>query len=185
MRRARRAGTAVLALVSVLASCSRQPAPLSASDTVAIQRAALHTLFIEREGARQLVIFGGARRDAPALAALPGAEQSADTLALVVPDTAALALGVPLTIVSLGDIEAHFRANPDGWEAWFKRYAGAGGIVEVTAPRPEDAGAQTAWIVIGRACGEHCRAAWRVRVARDARGTWRTTSTAIITLPRS
>ena len=176
---------ALVASAVVTSGCRANANGLSAADIAAIQRAALHTLFVEREGARQLVIFRGTRRDAPALSALPGAEQGADTLALVVPDTAALALGVPLTLATLADVEAHFRANPDGWEAWFKRYAGAGGIVELTAPRPEDARLQAAWLVVGRACGEHCRAAWRVRVARDASGAWHTAATEIIALPRS
>jgi hypothetical protein len=183
----RRALIAAALCACVLASgaCGARTGAFSDADTAAIERAVLRTLFVEREGARQLVIFRGVRRDAPALSALPGAEQSRDSLALVVPDTALLALGVPLTIVTLADIEAHFRANPDGWEAWFKRYAGAGGIVELTAPRAEDANGRAAWLVVGRACGEHCRAAWRVRVARDASGAWRTTTTTTIALPRS
>ena len=178
-------GVAWLPLLIAFAACEPRAMQFSTQDAAAIERAALRTLFVEREGARQLIIFRGARRDAPALSMLPDNDAPSDTLALTTPDTAALALGVPVTLVTLADIEAHFREHPDGWEAWFTRYAGAGGIVELTAPRLEDARAQAAWLVVGRACGEHCRAAWRVRVVRDASGAWRTTTTTTIALPRS
>jgi hypothetical protein len=163
-------------------AAAREPA---ATDRVAIVRAALTTLFLEREHAGQLVLWRGPRRDAPTLGMLPGATRAGDSLALLAPDAAALALPVPVRLVGLAEVEAHFAAHPDAWEAWFARFPGSAGIVEVTRPRAARASADTAWLVVARACGEHCRMAWRVTVARDAAGAWRTTAVRALALPRS
>lgn len=150
-----------------------------------MQRAALVTLFAERERAGQLLLWRDPRpdalRDAPTLGLLAGAGAADAPLALAEPDVAALALPLPARTIAPAEVAAHFRVHPDGWEAWFRRFAGSGGVVELTVPRA--VAADTALVVVGRACGEHCRQAWRVTVAREGRA-WRTASVEPLALPR-
>ncbi len=151
----------------------------------AIQRAALTTLFVEREGARQLVIYLGARRDALTLGVLPGVDDASDSLALSAPDVTALRMGIPVTVLGVAELDAHFRAHADAWAGWFDTYAGSSGLVELTAVKRDEADRNAATLIVARACGEHCRSAWRVTVARDATRSWHTRATDPLRLPRS
>jgi len=167
----------------VLSCCSAPSLSLSATDIAAIQRAALTTLFIEREHSQLLVLIDVPRDSAPVLR---------DTLAnpdraeLRLPDTATLALPIPVRVVTLRDVGTVFREHADGWAAWYAQYPVSAGIVELTAPTiARDAGeGETAMITVARACGEHCRAVWRVTVQRDRDGRWRTVSVAAVGLPK-
>ena len=146
-----------------------------------MQRAALTTLFLEREHAARLVLWRGPLADAPTLGALAGV----DTLRTADVDPRALALPVLVDTANLRSLTEHFRAHPDAWRAWFARFPGAPGLVEMTAPRAADGSAAGAELLVGRSCGEHCRMAWRVRVRRRADGAWRTDSVISLRLPRS
>ncbi len=167
----------------MLSCCSAPSLSLSATDIAAIQRAALTTLFIEREHSQLLVLIDVPRDSAPVLR---------DTLAnpdraeLRLPDTATLALPIPVRVVTLRDVGTVFREHADGWAAWYAQYPVSAGIVELTAPTiARDAGeGETAMITVARACGEHCRAVWRVTVQRDRDGRWRTVSVAAVGLPK-
>jgi hypothetical protein len=165
----------VCALVGcAVVGCATSGPLLSAADAAAVQRAALTTLFVEREHAARLVLWRGPLADAPALGGLA----RADTLPAGDVDPRALALPIPVDTVGVRGVEAHFRAHPDAWRAWFARYPGSPGLVELTAPRAVGGDGMRAELLVGRSCGEHCRMAWRVRVRRDAGGAWRTESAA-------
>jgi hypothetical protein len=177
MRRTRVAVATVIATVG----CDAVPPPLAAADATAVQRAALTTLFLEREHAMRLVLWRGPLADAPALGVLPGA----DTLRVADADPRGLALPVPVDTANLGTVTAHFREHPDAWRAWFTRHAGSPGLIELTAPYAVDADGTSAALLVGRSCGEHCRMAWRVRVRRRPDGAWRTDSVISLRLPPS
>ena len=127
------------------------------------------------------MLWRGPLVDAPTLGALPGA----DALPVAGGDPRALSLPVPVDTANLQTVTAHFRAHPDAWRAWFARYAGSPGLVELTIPRALDATGMTAELLVGRSCGEHCRMAWRVRVRRQPDGAWRTDSVVSLRLPRA
>jgi hypothetical protein len=160
-------------------ACTRPSS--SGADAAAIERAALTTLFLEREHARTMTLLEAAREAAPVLGDVP---LTSDTLA--VPNPRLLALPVPVTVVTRGAIDSVFRANPDGWAAWYARYPGSAGLIELTAPVVgiDANGRLTATLVVARSCGEHCRSAWRVAVRRDGRGVWRTEGVEVVVLPR-
>jgi len=174
------------ASVACTDTSDRSPPPVLAPATVtAIQRAAVSTLFLERERAHQLVFWDGLRVDAPTLSLVATRGDATDALPLLVPDVPALSLPVPATVVRLADLEAHFRTHPDGWPAWFARFPASGGLIELTAPdiAPEVPG--EAVLLVARTCGEHCHHAWRVRVRRDARGVWRTHEVRPVAVPKA
>ncbi len=157
---------------------------LSLRDESAVQRAALLALFVDREHATQLVFWGDTLHESPTLGVL---RESGVSLTARWPDTAALALPMPVHIESLSTLEQHFRDFPDGWEAWFRRFPSSSGLVVLTgAERLADAanGAARAALVIGRTCGEHCHSAWRVTLARDASAGWQTVAVVPLTLRR-
>ncbi len=132
------------------AACGRGPADAEA------QGAALRHLFREREHGRQLVVWADAE-PGPVFAAagLRAAPLGAPAAAAV-----ARATGLPVTRVTGADMARLFRAHPDGWAAFYARYPGAPGLVEVGAA---ERGADGATLVrVGRSCGEHCRHLWRV-----------------------
>jgi hypothetical protein len=160
----------------VTVACDAGPRPLAAIDATAVQRAALTTLFLEREHAARLVLWRGPLADAPTLGLLP----RADTLPAGDGDPRALALPVPVDTANLQSLTEHFRINPDAWRAWFVRHPGSPGLVELTAPSRAASSDSVAELLVGRSCGEHCRMAWRVRVRRASDGAWRTDS--VITL---
>ena len=169
-------------LAAVCTACSR-PSHVG-GDAAVIERAALSTLFLEREHSQRLTLLAVARDAAPVLGTLP-AIAPGDTLAQ--PNVRLLSMPVPVTLVSAGEIDSVFRANPDGWAAWYARYPASSGLIEMTAPvlAIDANGRLTATLVVARSCGEHCRSAWRVSVQRDARGTWRTQLVDVIALPKN
>ena len=166
-------------VMAAVVGCDAPAPTLGPADAAAVQRAALTTLFLEREHAARLVLWRGPLVDAPTLGALPGA----DTLPAAGGDPRALSLPVPVDTANLRTVTAHFRAHPDAWRAWFARHAGSPGLVELTIPRAVDATGTTAELLVGRSCGEHCRMAWRVRVRRQRDGAWRTVSVISLRLP--
>lgn len=171
--------------LGAVAACGRGPKPLTAADIAAIQRAALTTVFIEREGAKQLVLLVQAGLDEPTLAGRDGPRPELSALPIVTPDTTALALGIPVTILTQADVEAHFKAHADAWAAWYERYPGAPGLVTITNVHVEAQSPNAAWIIISRSCGEHCRAAWRVTVERGAKSGWHTVNAIALAMPKS
>jgi hypothetical protein len=103
------------------------------------------------------------------------------------PDTAALALPLPVHVESLATMEEQFRASPDGWEAWFQRFPASSGIITLTRPvrLPVLAdGINRVAVVVARTCGEHCHSAWRLTLQRAPGGGWRTRTVQPLTLPR-
>ncbi|MES2523460.1 MAG: hypothetical protein V4617_12225 [Gemmatimonadota bacterium] len=173
----------------VTAACSRVPAPFSRAESTSIARAGLGALFVDREQARSVLLWTGPLADAPTFGqkrlriAATGGLLRAEALTLAHLDTAALHLPVPLIPVDLALLDAHFRANPAGWDTWFRRFPGASGIVEVGKPLARRDGAAT--MFVGRACGEHCHSAWRLVLSRTATETWRVDSVIPLRLPRS
>ena len=161
-----------------LVGCTSASRTLTATDAAAVQRAALTTLFLEREHAARLVLWRGPLADAPTL----GGRARADTLPAGDVAPGALALPIPVDTVGVRAVAAHFRAHPEAWRAWFDRWPGSPGLVELTAPRAIAGDATRAELLVGRSCGEHCRMAWRVRVRRDG-AAWRTESVASVTVP--
>jgi hypothetical protein len=173
----------VLALGALLLLRLR-PEKLGARDQASVQRAALLTLFVHREHARQLVFWSDAAHTSPTLALLGDIGLSLDAQQ---PDTAALALPMPVHLESLATMEQHFRTSPDGWETWFTRFPASSGIIALTRPEllPVLAdGIARARVVVARTCGEHCHSAWRVTLQRTTDGAWRTRSVEPLTLPR-
>ena len=174
-----------LMTVAMLVACkpadgSHTSAGAASAHEVEELDAALTELFARRERARSITVWEDGRRFAPTMAAFGGSFDDADTLALIA--TAQLALDVPFRVerTTLRDMEASFRTDPEGWDAWFEAHPGNAGVVEIVRPRISGDSAQ---IIIGRACGEHCRTAWRVRLARtDA--PWRVQSMEVLRVPR-
>ncbi len=131
----------------------------------AAQGAAIRHLFFERERAARVVLWADPAEPGPAFEALGRAPAPPA-------DSAALARGVaaPVTLVRGADLRRLFRDHPDGWAAFYRRYPGAPGLVEV-GPVLRAADGRTAEVVVGRACGEHCVNAWRVELRRaEGRG---------------
>ena len=84
-------------------------------------------------------------------------------------------------------LERQFRASPDGWETWFKRFPASSGLIALTRPvllATSANGLMRASVVVARTCGEHCHSAWRVTLQRTVDGAWRTRSVEPLTLPR-
>lgn len=134
----------------------------------AVLRATLMELFADREQARAITVWHDPRQQAPTLSVYGGPFDHHDTLQLQVVDTTGLALPFRVERTTLREVERYFKAHPKGWDAWLAEHPGNAGIVEVTKPRMF---ADSAVVVVGRACGEICRTAWRVVVARTG-STW-------------
>ncbi|MBI3791758.1 MAG: hypothetical protein HY275_12895 [Gemmatimonadetes bacterium] len=173
----------LLAVAGAALACRREPPDVTAVEARAIEHAALTTLFVEREHVRSIELWQGPLKDAPVLGAL-GAGAASDVTALDAPDSAQLAIGLPVHRVDPAALEAHFRAHADAWEAWFRRYPGGTGLVELGVPERDARDRTRARLVVARSCGEHCAAAWAVVVARDPDGTWHTASAKPLTLPK-
>ena len=162
----------------------RARAPEPTDHDAAVQRAALLTLFATREHAQRMVFWSDPVHESPTLGLLRAAGVPQVAAA---PDTAALALPMPVHLETLASLESHFQRHPDGWEAWFRRFPGSSGLVALTRPiwLPAAAdGSARALLVVGRTCGEHCHSAWRITLARPVGAAWRTVAVVPIGLPR-
>lgn len=145
----------MLAALSVATACD---GPRPSPEERAVTDAALTELYRVRERAGGVVFWADRATPGPVFTALAGV---ADDATLVPPPDAAPA---PLErdTATLADLEALFRASPDGWRAFRLRYPFYAGLIEVgPVTRPDDS---TAAVLIGRSCGEHCRFATRVHV---------------------
>jgi hypothetical protein len=164
----RRAVTCLLA--ALLCACGR-------SDTVTqvdIARVAIRTLFLVRERPQAITLW----RDTVSLTLgtlAPGATPRRVPL-----DSAVLGLPIPTHVADQRSMEAFFREHPAGWDAWFLANPANGGLIEVAEPEVEGNDAR---VVVGRACGEHCRAAWRLTLTR-IRHEWVVQRIEAIPLPR-
>ena len=158
-------------LFAVLLACGR-PKPVEQAD---IARVALKQLFLTRERAHAVALW----RDATVTLSLPAtlASDAAPRLAL---DSATLALPVPTRAEDRASMDAFFRANPKGWDAWFIANPASAGLIEVAEPRVHD---NDATIVVGRACGEHCRNAWRLTLKR-IRHEWVVQAIDVLPVPK-
>lgn len=181
---------AISALAFVLpVACGRPPQAFSPAESTDIARAALNTLFVDREHTRSVLLWTGSLADAPTLGqqrlrmAITGSARGAGAVRLADLDTMGLRLPVPVVAVDPALLDAHFAAHPDGWDTWFRRFPGASGIVELSQPvrRPD---ARVA-MVVARACGEHCHSAWRLVLSTAPDGGWRVDSVIPLPLPRS
>jgi hypothetical protein len=143
-----------------------------------VQRAALRYVFVTRETNARLVVWADGARRGPVLEAL-GEPLVAPPAAVLLTDSA---VGVPVVPIRRIDLDTLFRAHPDGWDAFFRAYPRTNGVVEVATPRYAG-DRQTATVVVGRACGEHCMQGWRVHVRRDARGGWSATGVDFLRVP--
>ena len=189
MRRALARGAFVLgALLLGALACGverrRRPRTLSERDAMAVQRAALLTLFVEREHARQLVFWSDETEASPTLRLLREAGMALDAQQ---PDTAALAMPMPVHLETLATMEQQFRASPDGWEVWFRRFPASSGIIALTRPVRLPAladGVERLAVVVARTCGEHCHSAWRITLQRATGGGWRPLTVQPLSLPR-
>jgi hypothetical protein len=144
-----------------------------------VRGAALRHLFRERERAGQLVVWADAREPGPVFSALGWRPDlsvgRADADLATTPE-------LPVVGVTAADMARLFRDHPDGWTAFYRRYAGAPGLVEVGLVERSRAGAS---VVVGRACGEHCLHAWRVSLSSGTGGTWRVTRVVPLRVPRA
>ena len=177
-------GACMFGALVVGAALRRTPRTLSEREAMAVQRAAVLTLFVEREHPRILVFWHDGAHPSPTLRLLRTAGVAVDAQQ---PDTAALALPLPVHVESLATMEQQFRASPDGWEAWFRRFPASSGIIALTRPvllATSADGLVRASVVVARTCGEHCHSAWRVTLQRTVDGRWRTRSVEPLTLPR-
>ena len=177
-------GALLLGALAVGAARRRAPRTLNHREAMAVQRAALLTLFVEREHARILVFWHDGTHPSPTLRLLRAAGVAVDAQQ---PDTAALALPLPVHVESLATMEQQFRESPDGWEAWFLRFPASSGIIALTRPlllATSPDGLVRASVVVARACGEHCHSAWRLTLQRAPGGGWRTLTVQPLTLPR-
>jgi hypothetical protein len=124
----------------------------------------LRALFFERERSTRLVVWYDRRPD-------PCSRRSAAPPGPGPAPALARAVGAPVTAVGAADMGRLFRDHPDGWEAFYRTYRIAPGLVEVALTRRGDGVAEA---FVGRACGEHCGHAWRVEVRRVG-GRWQAT----------
>jgi hypothetical protein len=145
----------------------------------AVLKATLLELFARREQAQVITVWHDPRRQSPTLSAFGGPWDHHDTLALQVVDTTAFGLPFRVERITLGDMERYFRDHPKGWDAWFAEHPGNAGVVEVVKPRMFQ---DSAVVYVGRACGELCRSAWRVTVARR-NGTWAVSRVDVLKVP--
>lgn len=155
---------------------SRRPVGAEAE----VVRASLVTLFSRRERAQSIAIWTDSRERSPTLSAFGGRFDAHDTLQLVDLPSGGGAWPFALEATSLRDMQAFFKRAPAGWDSWFSSRQGSGGVVEIVRPR---IAGDSASIIIGRACGEICRGAWRVSLVREG-GVWRTHNVVVLTVPR-
>lgn len=146
----------------------------------AIVRATLMELFAVREKANAITLWDDPRQVAPTLSAYGGPWDHHDTLALQVVDTTGLRLPFGADHTTLREASAFFAEHPGGWDVWFEKRPGNAGVVELVTPRIF---ADSAVVVVGRACGEICRSAWRVSLLREGRA-WRVRQVQVLTLPK-
>lgn len=148
---------------------------------------------MERERARSVVLWGdrapGLVFEALGTAELGVAPPGAASGARPVPDPvrpgelAGLALPLPAAVTDGAAMTALFHAHPDGWAAFYRRHPGTAGLVELARPTVAAGGGQ-ATLVVGRACGEHCRQAWQVTLARAPAGRWTVTGVVPLRVPQ-
>lgn len=153
------------------------PSRGAAADDGAVQREAVRFLLRERARDDAIVLWSDAT-PGPVFETL--GEPAAAPVAGVAGPTA---LG-GVSDIQRADLDTLFRAHPDGWRAFFAQHPGATGVIELSRVRYAD-DRRAATIVVGRACGEHCRQAWRVRVERRADGRWQATGLTFIGVPQS
>lgn len=147
------------------------PAP-----NITIARAALSHLFLSRERAQALTLWQD-----PTVSLTLGALRDADAQPRVALDSAVLGLPLATREATVASMEAFFKAHPAGWDAWFIANPANAGLVEVAAPRVRG---DDATMVVGRACGEHCRSAWRLTLRR-VRHDWVVQQVRVLPVPRS
>lgn len=145
----------------------------------AVVRATLIELFATREKAMAITVWHDARERAPTLSAYGGPWDHRDTLVLQAVDTTGDGLPFRVEHTTLRDISAFFAEHPGGWDAWFDTHSGNAGVVEVAQPRMY---AESAAVIVGRACGEICRTAWRVSLVREG-ASWRVRQVRTLVLP--
>jgi hypothetical protein len=170
VRRGQRA--ALICGLAVTASCGRPPEVTN----VDIARVAMKQLFVAREKAQAITLWRD-RTVSLTLGALP----LTDASPRVPLDSAALALSLRTGVADQASMEAFFRTHPAGWDAWFEANPGNAGLVEVAEPLVHD---NDASVVVGRACGEHCRSAWRLTLKR-IRHEWVVQQVTVLPVPRS
>ena len=158
-------------LLGTLLGCTLEDGHAADGELAAqVHRLALDTLFDGRERARQLVIWATDGGDGPTFELLHVERDAARPPQPI--DRMGLDTRLPVRIVDEREVERLFRENPDGWAAFYATYPGAPGLVELLPVRVFDAGRRAeTWV--GRACGEHCRNAWRVIAERGNDGPWR------------
>ena len=190
------AGALLYAFPAYILSAGRRGESFGRAESTAIVGAALLELFAVRARSRELLLWQDPVRDAPVFgnAAVrsivapyqhnPARPSRLRPFALAVVDSAALVLPIPWRPVRLATLEAHFREHAAGWDSWFRLHPGSTGVVEVTVPIPEGEARDRASVLVGRACGEHCRNAWRVTLRRSE-GVWRADSVVALPMPRS
>ena len=157
------ASVALAAVGAVSAACGGERRAKAESGT-AVQSAVVSLLFLEREQARSIELWADTTRAGPVFTSL-GIRPS-------VPDSLRVPArtGVSVHRITADSMAAIFRGNPDGWEAFFRRYPASSGLVELS--RVTFNGDSLATVTVGRSCGEHCAVAWRLVVSRGADGAW-------------
>lgn len=169
MSRARR-GFLWLSMGATIA-CGRPPEVTN----VDIARVALKQLFVSRERAQAITLWQDT-----AVSLTLGALPDADAAPRVVLDSASLALALPTRVATRATMDAFFRDHPAGWDAWFEANPSNAGLVEVAASVVHD---NDASVVVGRACGEQCRNAWRLTLKR-IRHEWVVKNVQVLSVPK-
>ena len=151
-------------------------------------QAALARLFVSREHASSVLMWKGETTNAPTfgeptIRRAVGLAQNVRSVDTTVIAVERISIGIPVVWVDLEMLEAHFNANPAGWDAWFRRFPGSAGIVEIVEPSRRDDG--TAVLFVGRACGEHCRSVWRLVMSKNSSSAWAVDSIFPLTIPLS
>jgi thiosulfate/3-mercaptopyruvate sulfurtransferase len=170
---------------ALIASASTSHGSVDATEDEDVQSAALRHLFTAREKAGQLVLWNDSAQSGPVFTRLHAA------VSLVAHVERLATPGLPVSAISSGAVQQLFREHPDGWAAFFARYAGAPGIVELGAVRYDSATRENrsavrvrdAALLVGRSCGEQCAMAWRVSLRRAGDAPWRVESVTAVPLP--
>ena len=118
----------------IVSACGCRAPTLTADDILRVQRAALTALFLQREHAQQLTLWRGPLLHAPTLGALTENAAVADAGPLLLPDTGQLQLPIAVHTIDLVMLEQFFQSHPTGWDAWYEKYPGSNGLIEITAP---------------------------------------------------
>jgi hypothetical protein len=146
----------------------------------AVVRATLVELFAAREKAQAITLWHDPRQQAPTLSVYGGPWDQHDTLALQVVDSTGMRLPFRVQHTTLREMSAFFAKHPGGWDVWFEMHPGNAGVVEIVRPQMF---ADSAVVMVGRACGEMCRSAWRVSLTRRDT-SWRVRQVQTLTLPK-